>query len=187
MSKRIYIDTETGGLDCKTCALIQIGGVIVVDEHVVDVFKIDIKPAAGKTCSKEALKVTGLDPTQGISSVQAFKLFIETLERFVDREDRADKYQLYGYNVTFDDGFLREFFKDNGAELSYSQYFWNPAIDVMSLAHEAFGDKRHVLPNFKLKTVARALGVELENAHDALADAIATSLVHERIRNENPN
>jgi DNA polymerase III epsilon subunit-like protein len=52
----------------------------------------------------------------------------------------------------------------------------------MSLAMLSLADRRHEMTDFKLVTVAAHLGVGLDQAHNALADARATKAIFEKVR-----
>lgn len=75
---------------------------------------------------------------------------------------------LTGYNVGFDLGFLIK----QGKESRYN--FDNPTFDIY---HDLSLKYIKGLKNYKLGTVAKYLGVSLDNAHSALDDTIATAEV----------
>lgn len=88
--------------------------------------------------------------------------------------------QIAGYNVSFDAKHLAALFSRNGYNLR--DYFTENVADVFKQVKTAL--ERGVLPpmeNKKLTTVAKHLGVDLSNAHDALADIRATYEVSKKL------
>jgi len=92
--------------------------------------------------------------------------------KHVSRFDKTDKFFLVGYNSNFDDTFLRQYFKNCGDDF-YGSYIWWPTIDIASFAMEFLKEERHKFPNFKLTTVAKAIGINVDEskAHNALYDS----------------
>ena len=85
-----------------------------------------------------------------------------------------------GYNVGFDIGHIKALLERNGYRLE--DYFINVIADVFLQVKKAGVQKAlPYLPDRKLGTVAKHLGVSLENAHDALADIEATREVAKRL------
>ena len=67
----------------------------------------------------------------------------------------------------------------------YGSYFWHPPICVMNMAAQKLAHRRADLPNFKLTTVAEAIGVACEgNAHDATYDITLTREVYKKLLEE---
>lgn len=86
---------------------------------------------------------------------------------------------LVGYNnVAFDNKFFQQLFKRNNNPYFYS-YFWG-SIDLMILCNSYFSNYRSFLPNMKLKTVAKLLGVDVEedSLHDAAYDVYLTQQIY---------
>ena len=57
--KICYIDTETTGLDSKTCGIIQLAAIMEIDGEVVSEFETRIRPFDGCAISSEALEISG--------------------------------------------------------------------------------------------------------------------------------
>jgi len=186
-TKIIFIDTETGGIDCKTTPLLQISGELEVEGRTVETFDFHLKPYPGQIITDSAVAKTGL--TEEIVSAytdpnEVFIQFVAMLDKYVSKFDKQDKFQFVGYNSGFDVDFIRQFFlnnakteKDKEFGNGYGCYFWTPYIDVMQMAAVDLFYKRVTLPNFKLATVwnyyLNSTGQEIQ-WHDASADIAAT-------------
>jgi DNA polymerase-3 subunit epsilon len=99
----------------------------------------------------------------------------------VDKYNKKDKFFLIGYNIGFDDSFMREMWRRN-KDVYYGSWFWWPPIDVAVLACHYLKGERHRLENFKLSTLAEYLNIKREgNAHDALSDIHITREIYKRV------
>lgn len=186
MVKLCFIDVETTGLDPKLNGVVQIAGQIVFGQGaeytVIETFNFKVQPFPFDQINQKALEINGLTEAV-IFSYQEPKdvlpQFLAILNRHVDRKNYNDNFFFVGYNASFDDGFMREFFIKNSNH-DYSRYFYRPALDVMQLALFRLKDERASMLNFKLTTVAALLNFKPEgNFHDAMTDIIATRQIFE--------
>ena len=152
----VALDTETTGFSPRFSHLIQISAVRFEDGKELEHFDSWIRVA--RPPKQEILDLVGVTweelraaPEKEVV-MEAFKAFIEPGERLVF------------HNAPFDMGFLAK----AGFEAGMC-----PISDTQS-----FAQMLHLLPNYKLETVARAFGVCLDNAHNALADARATGEIY---------
>lgn len=155
MSKQLFLDTETTGLNYKTDTIRQLGYIYRVGGKVV----------------KQA------DITKNI-----YATFIKDLDGMVDKYNKKDKIYLIAYNAKFDAEFLRKMFEDN-KNLFYGSYFYCPEICVMQMAAFKFMRKDIHPENFKLSTICRHLGVKVndDKLHDALYDATITKNLYNKL------
>ena len=174
MSKNIFIDTETTGLDASKCAIFQLAGIIEIDGKIKDRFNLQMKPFEGAILSPDALKVTKM--TEAVlntypSQTLKYQEFIQILNKHVDKYNKLDKFTIVGFYVHFDTEYLRRFFERNNDKF-YGSYFWSNSIDISTIAGLALMNERSSLANFKLTTVAKYLGIEhnVEDVHDASVD-----------------
>ena len=94
------------------------------------------------------------------------------LSKYVDKFNKKDKFHLVGFNnASFDNAFFRAFFVQN-KDVYFGSWFWSDSIDVMVLASYKLRDVRTELEDFKQKTVAKYLGIQVEEEklHDAEYD-----------------
>lgn len=172
--KLFFIDVETIGLDSDKNGIIQIGGIIEIDGKEKERINLSICPFPNDIIDDRALEVNRMTKDEILAfppPADAYRALTRTMLKYISKFDRSDKFHFVGYNSRFDDDFLRSWFKKCDDDY-YGSYFYWPAIDVANVAAIKFMDTRGVFANFKLMTVARAAGIEIDNnkAHDAMYD-----------------
>ena len=178
MSKLLYTDTETTGLDAEANALTQIACIVVIDGEEVDRLVLDINPFTypyAATIDDKALEITGKTKeevrTYPDQRVQCHK-WVAFMEKYIDIDDKKDVFQFIGYNTSFDIGFVKNWLKTNG--LYFNNFFSYKDVDVFALVkHMRLWGMLEGCKNDKLGTVCEHFGIELD-AHDAMNDIVAT-------------
>jgi DNA polymerase-3 subunit epsilon len=189
--KILFYDLETTGLTSTDCGIVQLAAIMTeLDEHnnltILDEINIEMCPRSGKRIESVALEVNGYTLSQirsFKSDSDAFNEFIGFMRKHINRYNKFDKCILAGYNnINFDNAFLRQWFKDNNSNY-FGSYFWSTSIDVLAEATRYFIHYRPALINLKLSTMARAVGLKIEqdSLHDALYDVRCTLQIFERI------
>ena len=176
--KILFIDTETGGVNPKESALIQLSGIVRIDKKDVEEFNFFIKPFAGSEVNAKALEVQGrtekeLETEKYRPEKEVYTDFKKILDRYIDKYDKTDKFIVAGYNVKFDVDMLQSFFKRNGDNFLFSYISSSvldplPCIGMLQLCE--------VLPelkNNKLETWCEYFEIGFK-AHDSLEDIKAT-------------
>lgn len=184
--KLFYIDLETTGTKHWRNGIHQISGCVEIDGEVKEYFDFKVKPNAQCTIEDDALaiaKITKetLDSYPGMTEV--YKQIIDLLSKYVDKYNKTDKFFLVGYNnASFDNQFFRAFFVQNRDDY-FGSWFWSSSIDVMVLATEHLKNIRHEMIDFKLKTVAQQMGIEIDEnkLHDATYDIELTRNIYKAI------
>jgi DNA polymerase-3 subunit epsilon len=180
---KIFYDLETTGTDYRKHSIHQLAGIIEVDGKVVEEFDIKMAPHEKAICEPEAMhlcKVTEEQIRSYPNMFMAHTQFKRILEKYIDKFDTRCKAHMIGFNNRyFDDPFLRKHF-----ELCEDQFigswFWNDTIDVLCLASQYLLDRRSQMPSFKLKRVAKELGLCVDDSdfHDALYDVRITREIY---------
>ena len=184
--KLLFLDLETTGLFPWKNAVVQISGEVEIDGETKEKFNLLAKPFGGAVIEDAALKVNGrtreeIETFDDYESV--FKQFRNMLERYVNKFNKTDKFFMVGYNShSFDSDFLRAFFKKNG-ENYYGSYFWSAGHDVMLLAAYKLAERRPFMKDFKLITVAKELGIDVDETrlHDAEYDIEITKAAYKEV------
>jgi DNA polymerase-3 subunit epsilon len=177
---------ETGGLNPKKSALLQLAGIIEIDGKEECDFNYLIAPFDDDEIVQKALEVNGFSMEQVkkfTSPEKSYNQFVKLLDSYVSKYNKQDKFFFVGYNShSFDMPFVRTFFTKNKNKF-FGSYFHYPSLDVMILALEELKEERPRMKNFKLSTVAKEMGIELEEAslHDALYDIKLTREIYKRI------
>ena len=157
----VSFDTETTGLDVRTARIVQFGAVRIslgrLDRD--STFNILVDP--GESIPESSAKIHGI--TDG--DVAGADDFSTAFAKF---EDWSASAVLLGYSTGFDLGMLK-------AETTRAGLSWTPprCLDVRHLAQLL----APALPDMALDTVAGWLGLEIEDRHNALADAVVTAEV----------
>lgn len=184
--KLFFYDLETTGINPGKNGIHQISGEIVIDGKTMERFDFKVRPNPKCVIEDEALKVAGVTKEQVLSypSMQeVYGKIIGMLSKYVDKFNRSDKFFLVGYNnAAFDNQFFRGFFLQNGDQY-FGSWFWSNTIDVMVLASLRLLSKRSEMENFKLATVARFLGIQVDEAklHDAGYDIYLTKAIYDML------
>lgn len=188
--KRFYFDLETTGLYYFKNGIHQIAGYIEIDGVIEERFNFKVKPVTNAIIEASALEICSISeetimgyPDMGV----VYSELIQILKKYVDKYNKADKFHLVGFNNRkFDDPFLRAWFTQNHDKY-FGSWFWSDSIDVLVLASDYLETKRGTMENFQLKTVAKELGIEVndDQLHDGMYDIELTRKIHKIIKNEN--
>lgn len=183
MSKLLYIDTETTGLYPNKHGLTQVAAIVVIDGEWMDSVNLPINPETYKTfipqIDDKALEIQGRTREQialHYGSNYQFTEFISDIGAHLKEEE---KFQIVGYNTSFDIGFMKAWFKDNDAK--FSDYFTYKDVDMFALVkHLRLLGLMGNCKNDKLATVCEYFGIKID-AHDAMNDIVATRELYQHI------
>jgi DNA polymerase III subunit epsilon len=175
MEKLFFYDLETTGVMHWKNGIHQISGCVVIDGEVKEKFNFSVRPHEKAVIEEEALTVGGVTKEQVLAYPpmnEVYRHIITMLSKYVDKYNKLDKFHLVGYNnSSFDNQFFRAFFVQN-LDNYFGSWFWSDTIDVMVLASNKLKKEREKLTNFQQKTVAKYLGIEIDETrlHDAEYD-----------------
>lgn len=189
--KRIFLDTETTGLDPEKNGIIQIGALIEIDGVVAEEVNMRFQPFMNDEISEKALEVNGTTEMEIrgyplLARVAYLKFVEDTLRKHVDQYVSKDKFMLCGYSCKFDDSFMRQWFIKNG-DMFWGSYVKRQMLDLLPVM--IFLRELGLIntEDVKLSTVCKLFNIEHE-AHDAFSDAKATyelyGKLHDLIRPE---
>lgn len=171
------VDLETTDLNPIEGGITQIGCLLTdpITLEDIDGFQCYVKPY-GKKVSLKALEYTGLTldflEKEGLPAKEAFKQFTDFLKKNTKNKQKQYLPTLVGHNVQFDQGFLIQFFKENGAD--FFDFFSQRYMDTLVLSNLIF-DADETMPNFKLPTCAAQLGLEEVQNHNAWDDILQSN------------
>lgn len=181
--KRLFIDTETGGIDPNIHSLLTIGLVVADGDRIIDRLELGIKHKVFNV-TQEAMKINNINLADLTTSPEDAFIIIDTfLKRNFD-----GKIKLGGHNIGFDVSFLKPFYE------SVREYLksLNPNIDIPTW-NQRF-DYHYIDTSIittylkdcgKLKVDSISLGklieyfnLQAESRHTAMEDATMTALVY---------
>lgn len=184
--KLLFFDLETTGTLVNKHGIHQISGMVVIDGEVKETFNLHVQPNPQALIEPAALEVGGVTEAQ----IKAYPLmgviynqFVDMLSKYADRYNKKDKFFLVGYNnASFDNQFLRAWFIQNGDKF-FGSWFWANSIDVMVMATPYLADQRADMENFKQGTVAKTLGIAIDDSklHDALYDIEVCKAIYDKV------
>lgn len=180
ITRYVAVDVETTGLEAGKDRIIEIAGQRFEKNaqgvfQPTESFQAFIKPPF--EISEKITELTGITQTQLEQEGRESKEVMQAFASFVGQD------LLCAHNALFDLGFLRyEAYRDVG-EADVKIKFNQAIVDTVALAR-AFFPK---LFNHKLSTVAKYLGIPLENHHRALDDARASGYILSKVLEKEPS
>ena len=177
--RKLFLDVETTGLDCKVNGIIQIA---CIDDLTGATFSMDIKPFKGCKYDKGAEKIHGKTKKEIKKFVDEDKAMVLFTEWLSGLQKGRQQFSIAGYNSRFDQDFVTEWFERTKAGFwSYFNYY---DIDVFALVKilDIYGsDVDTGRPSKKLTAICNTMKVDLENAHDAMSDIVATKKLYKKL------
>ncbi len=157
----VVFDIETTGLSPKSCKIIEIGAVKIVNGEKAGEFSKFINPEI--PIPYEITKLTSITDDMVMDEPGIESILPEFLEFVGDSV-------LVAHNASFDVGFIRKFAKDMGRTID------NSVVDTMTLGHVLCPE----LGKFTLDRICKHLGIKLEHHHRAVDDAAATAEIFKK-------
>ncbi|KEI13642.1 DNA polymerase III PolC [Clostridium novyi B str. ATCC 27606] len=152
----VVFDLETTGFSSEYDKIIEIGAVKIKNGNIIDSFSTFINPEIKIPYNiTELTSITNDDVKNADTIDNVLPKFIEFCKDSV----------LVAHNANFDMSFIRKNCNDLSIDINYT------VMDTVPLAKFLFPE----LKRYKLNTIARHLGVSLENHHRAVDDAKATA------------
>jgi ribonuclease T len=181
----VVIDVETSGLNPATDALLEIAAVtLAMDEegklYREQTFCWHVEPFPGARLEKEALEITGIDPTHplrlAIPERQALYRIFAAIKNQLEKTT-CYRAVLVGHNAWFDLSFILAATKRSG--IKYNPFHTFTTFDTASLAAVALGE------TVLARSARRArIPFDLQQAHSASYDAERTAELFCHIANK---
>ena len=180
----VVVDVETGGLDHRTDALLQIAAVIVRTDSNGRLYRAEthschVKPFQGANIDPKSLEINGIRPDHPLRIAYSEQDALGRVFKPIRQEVRSTgctRAILVGHNAAFDLGFLNAAVTRAGIRRNPFHPF--SSFDTVSLAALAFGQT--VLAKASL---AAGLHWDGNEAHSAVYDAEKTADLFCRIVN----
>jgi DNA polymerase III epsilon subunit-like protein len=180
MTRLIFVDCETGGLDAQNSALLQLAFVVWEDGIVSDPWALDIQPSYLEV-SDAALAVNQIDLATHTQHALCRRDARDQIIRYLVAErETHGRPMLAGHNVGFDRRFLEKLLYDypvaEGERVH--ELVHHRTVDTMAivpfLVHAGIID----LEGGSLEQVLAHFKIENEAPHTAFGDAHATARLY---------
>jgi DNA polymerase-3 subunit epsilon len=172
----IILDTETTGTTPGKNEIYELAAVATTDDaaKVVSTFhrlmSVDLiysEPAALKMSKYSRSELLSFPCSQKQGNEDFTEWLVDLMKAFPGK-----KFTMAGYNVNFDKDMLYPWFRRfSGYLFNYFSYY---PLDAYPFICGLFHLGKIQSENLKLSSVCAALGIKLDNAHEALADVLAT-------------
>ena len=177
-----FLDVETTGTRPGVHELLEIGAVIVSGEppyNITGSFSVKVKPERLEQAEAVALSINRYTDAEWRDALPV----PEAVRQFCERVRGAS---LWGWNVGFDRAFLEAAMNraDIGLDDYDLDYTWYDLKMMFIRWAKMNGKEAEFGPRFSLGAARRAFGIEIEDAHRALPDALSTYQVFLRLEEE---
>ncbi|APW64944.1 MULTISPECIES: 3'-5' exonuclease [Arcobacteraceae] len=171
----VCLDCETTGLSPRKDEILSIGAVHIKDNKVImrETFNIFVKPS--KNISAESIKIHHIRPIDLENAVSPKKAILKLLDFIGSRP-------IVGYYIKFDIAMISKYTKQYiGINLP------NESIEVSSMFFKSKKKtSEYEFIDLKFDTIMKELDIPSLGKHDALNDAIMTSMMFLKLRNLTP-
>jgi DNA polymerase-3 subunit epsilon len=175
----LYYDLETTGVEPNRDEIVQFSAIIEnLDGEIITEIDLKARPSSREMVKAGVAELQGTTVDELMSrpldQQELYEAIVDFFNKHVDKYDKNDKFIPVGYNIDFDNTFMRSFFmKHNNRYLS--SYFHFYSIDVMAFSHIflIYGHIPDTQYDLKLETMCGFAGIPLEKAHDSLYDTHA--------------
>lgn len=171
----VCLDCETSGLNPKKDEILSIGAVHIKDNKILmsKTFNIFLKPS--KNIDSESIKIHHIRPIDLENGIEAQKTIFQLLEFIGSRT-------IVGYYIEFDIAIISRYTQEFiGIKLP------NKTIEVSSMYYKTRRKSSYYgLVDLKFNTILKNLNIPNFGKHDALNDAIMTSIIFLKLISINP-
>lgn len=168
----VCLDCETTGLNPKKDEILSIGAVHIKDNKILmrKTFNIFVKPS--QNVNAEAIKIHQIRPIDLQNAVDPKIAILDLLEFIGSRP-------IVGYYIKFDIAMISKYTKKYiGIKLP------NESIEVSSMYYRTRKKtSEYEFIDLKFDTIMKELNIPTLGKHDALNDAIMTSMIFLKLRN----
>lgn len=171
----VCLDCETSGLNPRKDEILSIGAVHIKDNKILmrKTFNIFVKPS--KNIAAESIKIHRIRPVDLENAVDPQIAVLELLEFISNRP-------IVGYYIKFDIAMISKYTKKYlGIKIP------NETIEVSSMYYKTRKKtSEYEFIDLKFDTIMKNLDIPALGKHDALNDAIMTSMMFLKLRNMTP-
>jgi len=159
------IDIETTGLDRQGDDIIELSGLKVRNNNIVEEFSSLINP--DRNLDYYISNLTGITDAM-LQDAPSIKEVLPEFVNFISNDT------IIGHNVNFDIKFVH-----NNLKKHFNSELNNKSMDTMILAKQVLK-----LQNYKLTTIAQNYNIDTKNNHRGLKDCYITYEVYNNLKSE---
>lgn len=171
----VCLDCETTGLNPKKDEILSIGAVIIKGNKILmrETFNVFVKPS--KKIAEESIKIHHIRPVDLEDALEPKEAIMQLLEFIGNRP-------IVGYYIKFDIAMISKYTKQYiGISLP------NRQVEVSSMYFKTRKrSSEYEFVDLKFDTIMRELDVPELGKHDALNDALMTSMIFLKLRDLSP-
>ena len=171
----VCLDCETSGLNPKKDEILSIGAVLIKNNKILmrNTFNLFLKPS--KKIDAESIKIHRIRPIDLENGIEP-KIAIEELLNFIGSRP------IVGYYIKFDVAIISRYTKEYiGVKLP------NETIEVSSMYYRTRKKtSEYEFIDLKFDTILKNLDIPALGKHDALNDAIMTSMMFLKLKDLTP-
>ena len=172
MSKLLFVDTETGGLDPSSYSLLSIAFVVWADCKIEDYFQVFLDDGNLRV-NEAAIAINKFDLNEHKKRAVDPKTCMSAMNVFFDRHfEKTESITLVGHNVNFDINFLKSFY--GSVQLKFSDRFSHRSIDTSSILSYLYFSGIINVRAVSSEAAFDLFNIRVDQRHSALGDAIAT-------------
>lgn len=166
----VVLDTETGGLDASTCALLEVGLIAVSEGAPIARWHTRVIPHPGLSIEPQAAAVNGYDAaTWGGATEREVVYGMVAFLQWVQSVLKRKQLTWIGCNCPFDQGFLQYAAQRHGAHQAFTSCFGFRDVDLTRMAMVPY--LSGAIRGVGLDVLRRdLLGLEKRGVHSALLD-----------------
>lgn len=170
--KTLWLDLETSGLSPKKNSILQIAALIEdSDGNILEKFGAKCAPLKGRAIDTKALEVNGYTARDILGWPDQIVVLNQMMGLLKKCKKPREKYQLAGYNVGFDRGFIVDAMFQ--AQLDITSILSYKNFDVFPIYYGYCRAKELPAYRHRLVDACKHFHIPL-NAHDAMNDIVAT-------------
>ena len=171
LDEYVCLDTETTGLNPKKDEILSIGAVIIKNNKILMRKSLNIFVKPSKDISAESIKIHQIRPIDLENAIDPKTAIFELLDFIGNRP-------IVGYYIKFDIAMISKYTKKYiGITLP------NESIEVSSMYYKTRPkNSEYQFVDLKFDTIMKTLDIPVLGKHDALNDAIMTSMIFLKVK-----
>lgn len=170
----LFLDLETTGLDPEKHEVIELAGMLVVNNIVKEEFSLFFKPTNFDIIEQDALRTTGYTVEKLMALNDNPVVSLMGIDALLKKYGGNEIWTLAGQKTTFDRSFFNKFwarYQPANVRL-FRNVFSFMNVDLINIATTFHLSGVYTFENFKLDTILKTLGMEFDGNHHSAIDDV---------------